>query len=48
MRDAALVNQRSKPIIPDLFWELAERWHPASKDRAAGSGRPWELAQRLR
>jgi hypothetical protein len=32
MRDAALVDVRRKPIIPELFWELAARWHPASKD----------------
>ena len=32
MRNAALVDTHGKPILPDLFWELAERWHPASKD----------------
>ena len=32
MRDAALVDKHQKPAIPQLFWELADRWHPASMD----------------
>lgn len=47
MRQASLVDDRGKAVIPDLFWELADNWKPDSKDmqrlpsphatRAAGS-----------
>jgi hypothetical protein len=32
MRDAAIVDVHRRPAIPELFWELAAHWHPASKD----------------
>jgi DNA-binding transcriptional ArsR family regulator len=32
LRDAALVDRYGKPAVPDLFWDLADRWHPASRD----------------
>jgi DNA-binding transcriptional ArsR family regulator len=32
MRDAALVDVHRRPTIPELFWELAARWQPISKD----------------
>lgn len=32
MRDAGLVDEHRKPTIPNLFWELAERWHPVQTD----------------
>lgn len=32
MREAGLIDQRRIPVIPDLFWQLAERWHPVQAD----------------
>lgn len=32
MRDASLIDKHRKPTVPQLFWELAERWHPVSMD----------------
>jgi hypothetical protein len=28
IRDAALVGRDGRPLIPDLFWALADVWHP--------------------
>lgn len=36
MRAAELVDSDRRPVIPDLFWELAERWHPVGVDLQAG------------
>lgn len=32
MRQASLVDDRRKPVVPDLFWELADRWKPNTVD----------------
>jgi hypothetical protein len=32
MKQALLVNEHRKPVVPDLFWELAKHWHPTSTD----------------
>jgi len=32
MREAGLVDEHRKPTIPNLFWELAEHWHPVQTD----------------
>jgi hypothetical protein len=32
MRAAGLVDEHRKPTIPELFWELAEHWHPVQSD----------------
>lgn len=32
MRKAELIDNDGKPTLPDLFWELAGRWQPESKD----------------
>jgi len=30
LRDLGLVDRARRPISPDLFWALAERWHPTA------------------
>jgi hypothetical protein len=54
MRSAALVDNQRKPVIPNLFWELAERWSPVSMDvqnlpspTAVGENRAFNDALRL-
>jgi hypothetical protein len=32
MRSAGLIDNHRRPVIPNLFWELAERWNPISAD----------------
>jgi hypothetical protein len=32
MQDAGLVDGHRKPVIPDLFWQLAERWQAVPND----------------
>jgi hypothetical protein len=32
MRQASLIDEDRRPVIPDLFWALAERWKPDSTD----------------
>ncbi|WDZ86695.1 MarR family transcriptional regulator [Micromonospora cathayae] len=32
LRSAGLVDERRKPVVPDLFWQLAERWQPQLTD----------------
>jgi hypothetical protein len=32
MRQASLVDDRRRPVVPDLFWELADRWKPKTTD----------------
>ena len=32
LREAGLVDEHRRPVIPDLFWELAARWHPLERD----------------
>jgi hypothetical protein len=32
LRDAAFIGARGRPIVPDLFWALAEHWRPHSVD----------------
>lgn len=43
LRAANLVDAESVPAVPELFWELAERWRPVSADVASipspGGGR---------
>lgn len=43
LRAAGLVDSRSRPEVPELFWELAEQWKPISRDvlslPRAGRGR---------
>jgi hypothetical protein len=34
MRVVGLVDEQRKPVIPNLFWELASRWHLAQTDLA--------------
>ncbi len=28
MRQASLIDDHRRPIVPNLFWELADRWKP--------------------
>ncbi|WET78508.1 hypothetical protein P3102_31365 [Amycolatopsis sp. QT-25] len=43
LRGAGLVGENNKPVLPALFWELAEHWKPVSRDVASvpmpGGGR---------
>lgn len=41
MQAADLVNSDRQPVVPDLFWALAERWRPVGHDLASipGPGR---------
>jgi hypothetical protein len=41
LRAAGLVDANHLPAVPELFWELAERWRPVSEDVASipGPGR---------
>jgi hypothetical protein len=32
MRSAALIDSHRRPVIPHLFWELAQRWNAVSAD----------------
>lgn len=32
MRAAALIDEQRRPAVPELFWELAERWRPSETD----------------
>ncbi|HWO62965.1 MAG TPA: hypothetical protein VNO31_23330 [Umezawaea sp.] len=38
MRSAGLVDEEHRPVVPGLFWELAEHWKPASRDVATVPG----------
>ncbi|WP_181775595.1 transcriptional regulator [Amycolatopsis pittospori] len=35
LRGAGLVDEDNKPVLPALFWELAEHWKPVSRDVAS-------------
>jgi hypothetical protein len=35
MQAAGLVNANRIPAVPELFWELAEHWHPVGEDVAS-------------
>lgn len=43
LQAAGLVDEQRRPIVPDLFWELAARWRPVQEDTKAlpepGAGR---------
>jgi len=32
MRHASLIDDRRRPVVPDLFWELADHWKPNTVD----------------
>jgi DNA-binding transcriptional ArsR family regulator len=32
LQDAALVDEQRRPVVPELFWELASRWRPIEAD----------------
>jgi hypothetical protein len=32
LRAAGLLAASGRPVVPELFWELAERWHPSEVD----------------
>lgn len=34
LRAADLVDVKRRPVVPELFWELAGRWNPVSRDLA--------------
>jgi hypothetical protein len=35
MAGAGLVDEQRRPVVPDLFWELAEHWKPLAMDVAS-------------
>ncbi|SNT61267.1 MarR family protein [Asanoa hainanensis] len=51
LRAAGLVDGRGRPVVPDLFWQLADRWRPARVDVArtpvVGTAGPVNDALRL-
>ena len=34
LRAADLVDENRRPVVPDLFWELADHWRPVGRDVA--------------
>ena len=32
LQDAALIDEQRRPVVPELFWELASRWRPIEAD----------------